>query len=113
MDFQNFARNPVLVNERSKPLAIGLRHWPQSWRRAIQHNLTSIRRRVGRDGYGLGQLVRRWWGSRGRRGRGNSGGLASDAPALLQHLAFDGTQPAYFAAHRDLGVTIRLQHRLG
>lgn len=24
----------MLVNERSKPLAIGLRHWPQSWRRA-------------------------------------------------------------------------------
>jgi hypothetical protein len=32
---------------------------------------------------------------------------------LLQHLAFDGTPPAYCAAHLDLGVTIRLQHGLG
>src|SRR5205809_4736263 len=78
----------------------------------IQHDLASIRRRVGRGGDVLGYLVRQWWSSRGRRGRGNSGGLAGDAP-LLQHLAFNGTQPAYFAAHLDLGVTIRLQHGLG
>jgi hypothetical protein len=32
--FQNVARNPALVNNRSKPLVIKLKLWPQTWRRA-------------------------------------------------------------------------------
>src|SRR4029453_13041999 len=79
----------------------------------IQHDLAGIRRWFRRDGDVLGQRVRWWWGSRGYSDRGNGRRFGDDELPLLQYLAFDGTQPANFAAHLDLGVPICLQHRLG
>jgi hypothetical protein len=79
----------------------------------IQYDLASSRRRVGRGADVLGHRVRRWWRRRGRRGRGNGGGRAGAAAPWRQHRACNGTQPAYCAAPRDLGVPIRLPPGLG
>jgi hypothetical protein len=79
----------------------------------IQPDRAGIRRRVGRGGDVLGQLVRRWGSRRGHRGRGNGGGRAGAASPWRQHLAFHGPPPAYCAAPLALGGTLRLQHGRG